>query len=114
MNILLFTVYPPVFKSTHSHLNRYLFTMPKSNNFEKALSAIKDDTSKVLGMKVGKHENVQPGTYIPRAGELDLECYYNHNTIELTNLRVCIRRPVAPRALLPGPLAGQDLHHRPP
>ena len=44
--------------------------MPQSNAVEKALSLIKEDTSKVLGLKVGQHLDVQPGQYIPRAGEL--------------------------------------------
>lgn len=45
--------------------------MPTSKSIEKALSLIKgDDASSVLGLRVGTHTDVQPGQYIPRAGEL--------------------------------------------
>ncbi|KAI2618009.1 putative protease inhibitor [Hypomontagnella submonticulosa] len=41
--------------------------MPTSKSANAALSLIKDDKSKVLGLTVGKHANVQPGDYIPKA-----------------------------------------------
>ncbi|KAI1382660.1 putative protease inhibitor [Hypoxylon trugodes] len=42
--------------------------MPTNNSVKKALSLIEgDDKSKVLGLTVGKHTNVQPGQYIPKA-----------------------------------------------
>ncbi|KAJ5851644.1 Phosphatidylethanolamine-binding protein PEBP [Penicillium soppii] len=40
--------------------------MPSDNHIKSAFSLIEKDESKVLGLTVGKHENVQPGTYIPR------------------------------------------------
>lgn len=43
--------------------------MPTSKSANAALSLIKDDKSKVLGLTVGKHANVQPGDYIPKAGK---------------------------------------------
>lgn len=41
--------------------------MPANNSVNKALSLAKDDPSKVLGLDVGNHANVQPGQYIGRA-----------------------------------------------
>ena len=42
--------------------------MPSDAQVKAALALIKDDESKVLGLNVGKHKNVQPGQYVPRAG----------------------------------------------
>ncbi|KAJ6132145.1 Protease inhibitor (Tfs1) [Penicillium samsonianum] len=39
--------------------------MPSDNHVKAALSLI-EDKSKVLGLTIGTHENVQPGTYLPR------------------------------------------------
>ena len=41
--------------------------MPSNKSATAALSAIETDKSKILGVKVGKH-NVEPGLFIPRAG----------------------------------------------
>ncbi|KAI1373966.1 putative protease inhibitor [Hypoxylon crocopeplum] len=41
--------------------------MPGTSNIKAALSLIENDKSKVLGLTVGKHSNVQPGQYIPKA-----------------------------------------------
>ncbi|KAI1074557.1 putative protease inhibitor [Whalleya microplaca] len=41
--------------------------MPSNNSVKAALSLIETDKSKVLGLTVGKHINVSPGSYIPRA-----------------------------------------------
>ncbi|KAK8014794.1 hypothetical protein PG990_008090 [Apiospora arundinis] len=41
--------------------------MPANKSAEKALAALNSDASKTLGLTVGKHAEVQPGTYIPRA-----------------------------------------------
>ncbi|KAI2602143.1 putative protease inhibitor [Hypoxylon sp. NC1633] len=41
--------------------------MRPSNLAETALSLIESDKSKVLGLTVGKHANVQPGQYIAKA-----------------------------------------------
>ncbi|RAL15165.1 YbhB/YbcL family Raf kinase inhibitor-like protein [Aspergillus homomorphus CBS 101889] len=41
--------------------------MPANNSIKKTLSLIENDATKVLGLDVGKHTNVQPGQYIPRA-----------------------------------------------
>ncbi|KAI2607236.1 putative protease inhibitor [Hypoxylon fragiforme] len=41
--------------------------MPKSSHVLEALSLIENDKAKILGLTVGKHANVQPGDYIPRA-----------------------------------------------
>lgn len=43
--------------------------MPKSSHVLEALSLIENDKAKILGLTVGKHANVQPGDYIPRAGK---------------------------------------------
>lgn len=43
--------------------------MPSEQSIEKGLKLIESDPSKILSLKVGSHENVKPGTYIPRAGE---------------------------------------------
>lgn len=49
--------------------------MPSNQSIEKALSLIKNDTSKILGLKIGTHENVQPGEFIPKAGMYMLPTY---------------------------------------
>jgi hypothetical protein len=41
--------------------------MPSDSHIEAGLSLI-DDKSKVLGLTIGSHENVQPGTWLPRKG----------------------------------------------
>ncbi|KAI1660671.1 putative protease inhibitor [Daldinia decipiens] len=41
--------------------------MPSNNSVKTALSLIDSDKSKVLGLSVGKHVNVEPGLYIPKA-----------------------------------------------
>ncbi|EAU32274.1 predicted protein [Aspergillus terreus NIH2624] len=41
--------------------------MPANNSVKKALSLIKQDSSKVLGLQVGSHTSVEPGQYIGRA-----------------------------------------------
>ncbi|KKK16035.1 hypothetical protein P175DRAFT_0513075 [Aspergillus ochraceoroseus IBT 24754] len=41
--------------------------MPANHSIKKALSLIQNDASKVLGLNVGRYEDVQPGQYIPRA-----------------------------------------------
>ncbi|GES62764.1 putative protease inhibitor [Aspergillus terreus] len=41
--------------------------MPANNSVKRALSLIKQDSSKVLGLQVGSHTNVEPGQYIGRA-----------------------------------------------
>lgn len=38
------------------------------NHINEAFSLIEKDVSKVLGMTIGKHENVQPGARLPRKG----------------------------------------------
>jgi len=43
--------------------------MPTNQHVTAALSLIENDKSKVLGLTVGNHQNVQPGDYIPRAGK---------------------------------------------
>jgi hypothetical protein len=43
--------------------------MPTDQHVSAALSLIENDKSKVLGLTVGKHHNVQPGDYIPRGGK---------------------------------------------
>jgi ribosomal protein L27 len=45
--------------------------MPSNDSVKKALALIEgaDSKSKVLGLKVGNHLVVEPGQYIPRAGE---------------------------------------------
>jgi uncharacterized protein YegL len=43
-------------------------TMPTDQHVSAALSLIEQDKSKILGLNVGTHKNVQPGEYIPRAG----------------------------------------------
>lgn len=42
--------------------------MPSDNHINAAFSLIKDDESKILGLTIGKHENVLPGAHIPRKG----------------------------------------------
>ncbi|KAK8044383.1 PEBP-like protein [Apiospora rasikravindrae] len=41
--------------------------MPANKGADEALAALRSDTSKTLGLTVGKHTGVGPGTYIPRA-----------------------------------------------
>ncbi|KAI8956639.1 putative protease inhibitor [Daldinia sp. FL1419] len=41
--------------------------MPVNNSVKTAMSLIEKDKSKVLGLSVGKHTNVEPGLYIPKA-----------------------------------------------
>lgn len=42
--------------------------MPSDAQVKAALALIKDDESKVLGLSMGNHKNIQPGQYVPRAG----------------------------------------------
>lgn len=42
--------------------------MPSYKNIDKYLAEIKDDSSKLLGLSIGSHQNVSPGTKIPKAG----------------------------------------------
>ncbi|KAJ5665071.1 uncharacterized protein N7477_007519 [Penicillium maclennaniae] len=44
-----------------------LFIMPTDQHVSAALSLIENDKTKILGLNVGPHRNVQPGDYIPRA-----------------------------------------------
>ncbi|RJE20730.1 protease inhibitor Tfs1 [Aspergillus sclerotialis] len=41
--------------------------MPSEETVRKGLSLIENDTTKVLGLKVGDHDNVQPGQFIAKA-----------------------------------------------
>ncbi|KAJ5182694.1 protease inhibitor (Tfs1) [Penicillium capsulatum] len=41
--------------------------MPSNQNVQAALALIDSDNTKILGLHVGKHQNVQPGQYVPRA-----------------------------------------------
>ncbi|KAI1775493.1 putative protease inhibitor [Hypoxylon cercidicola] len=41
--------------------------MPVSSSVKTALSLIETDKSKVLGLTIGKHADVQPGQFIPKA-----------------------------------------------
>ncbi|KAJ5921252.1 protease inhibitor (Tfs1) [Penicillium verhagenii] len=41
--------------------------MPSQKSIQAGLSLIESDKSKLLGLSVGKHGNVEPGVYIPRA-----------------------------------------------
>ncbi|KPM38325.1 hypothetical protein AK830_g8248 [Neonectria ditissima] len=43
--------------------------MPANHSVQKAIQLIEGDPTKVLGLKVGSHDNVKPGQYIPKAGE---------------------------------------------
>lgn len=43
--------------------------MPSKTQVTAALSLIEHDRTKVLGLTVGNYQNIQPGQYIPRAGE---------------------------------------------
>lgn len=43
--------------------------MPSQKSIATGLKLIESDKSKLLGLKVGSHENVEPGQYIPRAGK---------------------------------------------
>jgi hypothetical protein len=43
--------------------------MPDNSSIETALSLIRDDPSKILGLNFGP-QNVQPGDKIPRAGKI--------------------------------------------
>ncbi|KAJ5381712.1 Phosphatidylethanolamine-binding protein PEBP [Penicillium cataractarum] len=40
--------------------------MPSDAHVKAALALIKGDESKVLGLTVGDHKNIQPGQYVPR------------------------------------------------
>lgn len=42
--------------------------MPSDAHVKAALALIKGDESKVLGLTVGDHKNIQPGQYVPRGG----------------------------------------------
>lgn len=44
--------------------------MPSNKSVETALSLIENDKTKVLGLTVGNHREIQPGQYIPRAGQI--------------------------------------------
>lgn len=53
--------------------------MPANKSVEKALAAMNSDASKTLGLTVGQHTQVKPGTYIPKAGmyaERTPVCFY--------------------------------------
>ncbi|KAJ5317858.1 hypothetical protein PENANT_c004G03612 [Penicillium antarcticum] len=41
--------------------------MPSDNHFKRAMSLIEADKTRLLGLTVGKHENVQPGQFVPRS-----------------------------------------------
>ncbi|KAI1470556.1 putative protease inhibitor [Daldinia caldariorum] len=41
--------------------------MPTNNSVKAALSLIENDKSKILGLSVGKHVNIEPGLHIPKA-----------------------------------------------
>ncbi|KAJ5223548.1 phosphatidylethanolamine-binding protein [Penicillium chermesinum] len=41
--------------------------MPSEKSIATGLKLIESDKSKILNLKVGSHENVEPGQYIPRA-----------------------------------------------
>ncbi|KAI1410304.1 putative protease inhibitor [Hypoxylon sp. FL1857] len=41
--------------------------MPSNNSVKTAMSLIENDKSKVLGLSIGKHTNIQPGDHIPKA-----------------------------------------------
>ncbi|RAL08028.1 YbhB/YbcL family Raf kinase inhibitor-like protein [Aspergillus homomorphus CBS 101889] len=41
--------------------------MPSNKSIKRSLALIENDESKILGLSVGTHRNVQPGQYIPKA-----------------------------------------------
>ncbi|KAH8892209.1 PEBP-like protein [Thozetella sp. PMI_491] len=58
---------------------------------EKALAAIEQDKSKVLGLSFAKHPDVQPGQFIPRADALSApEVFYPAGSPEKTYIVVCL------------------------
>lgn len=44
--------------------------MPLSNSVKAGLELIQKDSSKILGLTVGKHDITEPGQYVPRAGKI--------------------------------------------
>lgn len=42
--------------------------MPSEDIVQKGLSLIETNATKVLGLKVGDHDNIQPGEFIAKAG----------------------------------------------
>ena len=61
--------------------------MPANKSVDKALAALDSDASKTLGLTVGKHTEVKPGTYIPKAG-----MYAEYTPYTLTQLCIVVRR----------------------
>ena len=59
---------------------------------EKALSAIEEDKSKVLGLSFKLHPDIQPGQFIPRAGTVP------HSPLSLIAIALMTRI----QTLLPG------------
>lgn len=59
--------------------------MPANKSVQRALSLIENDKSKILGLSVGPHTNVQPGTYIPRAGKAVFSLFRCSSKARLTN-----------------------------
>jgi hypothetical protein len=60
--------------------------MPSDAHVKAALALIKDDESKVLGLTVGNHKNIQPGQYVPRAGLcLRLSMFYSPSNYHFTD-----------------------------
>lgn len=43
--------------------------MSSNKSIQTGLELIKKDSSKILGLTVGKHNITEPGQYVPRAGE---------------------------------------------
>jgi phosphatidylethanolamine-binding protein len=57
-------------------VSRYLpYTLNKmrtSKSIEAALALIEKDESKILGLSIGTHKNLQPGALVPKAGQQPL------------------------------------------
>lgn len=97
--------------SCNSLLNQTPSKMPSTMHVNKALSLIENDKTKILGLTISNHQNIQPGQYVPRAGQSS--AHRHPHPYELTN-KIPRRRPRAPEDLLPGSISIQDLPPRQP
>jgi hypothetical protein len=69
--------------------------MPSYKNIDQYLAEIKDDSSKLLGLSIGSHQNVSPGTKIPKAGIPRIL------PTQKLNYRLTILAQKTPKTLLP-------------
>ena len=84
--------------------------MPSEDIVQKGLSLIENDGTKVLGLKVGDHGNVQPGQFIAKAGKKQYNALYS----QINSISNSTRCSKPARTILSRRLSYNHLHDSQP